>query len=167
MEKFTFTPYEEFGDSLHFEEPAVAYIAGTSGISLQHFFEKYVQMVKSTAMELRDLAVVGSFLELLQKATQIKAEIMADIIGVSKSKYYRLLKAETLDSNAIDALASFTKLWHYGLLVFDKDLISFKAWLNTRNENMGGIMPLQLLQSENGRREVEKALDRIEYSVYG
>ena len=167
MEKYTFKPYEEFGESLHFEEPAVAYSAGTSCMSLQHFFEYYMQLVKSTAMELRDLSVVGSFLELLQKATEIRGEVMADIIGVSKSTYYRLLKDDTLDSHAVDAVASFSKLWHYGLLVFDKDVVSFKAWLHTQNENLGSIKPLQLLQSENGRREVEKALDRIEYSVYG
>ncbi len=167
MEKYTFKPYEEFGEAMRFEEPVGTYSLATPGISLQEFFEKYIQLVKSTAMELRDMSVVGSFLELLQKATEIRAEVMADIIGVSKSTYYRLLKDDTLDSHAVDAVASFTKLWHYGLLVFDKDVVSFKAWLHTQNENLGGIKPLDLMQSENGRREAEKALDRIEYSVYG
>lgn len=52
-----------------------------------------------------------------------------------------------------------------GISVFDTEE-KFYAWLNRPNMALGGIMPLSLLKSKNGRDKVIDDLGRIETGVY-
>ena len=103
----------------------------------------------------------------LQKQTALSAQDIAGVVGVSKSKYYELLQLDDLGSKNIDALVDFATLWHKGLSAFDEDSILLNEWLISRNSNLGNIKPISLLVSRVGRRELEKAFNRIEYSTYG
>lgn len=72
-----------------------------------------------------------------------------------------------LDLRLLDILSSFLKVWQKGLRTFDnneEDLITF---INTPNTNLGGAKPIDLMEMETGRNDVSKALDRIEYGIYG
>ena len=42
----------------------------------------------------------------------------------------------------------------------------FSRWLHTANRALGGQMPLQLLDTDLGSRQVEEILGRIEYGVF-
>ena len=109
----------------------------------------------------------GKALTALQTETSLAPQEMASILGISKSKYYDLLKVDDLGSKNIDALADFAALWNKGIEAFDGDKQLLKEWLVSRNENLGGIKPVELLSSRIGRRELEQAFLRIEYSLYG
>jgi len=103
----------------------------------------------------------------VQEQTSLKAQELAGVLGVSKSKYYELLQMENIGSKNLDALADFATLWLKGVEAFDNNIELLNEWLETRNINLGNIKPLELLSSRVGRRELEKAFLRIEYSTYG
>jgi len=118
-------------------------------------------------MDIDRLQVSGKSLVDIQEQTSLSAENIAGIVGVSKSKYYELLQLDDIGGKNIDALADFATLWDKGIKAFDDDLGLLKEWLESRNENLGNVRPIELLSSRLGRRELEKAFLRIEHSVYG
>ena len=97
----------------------------------------------------------------------MSAQAIAGVVGVSKSKYYELAQLKDLGFKNIDALADFATLWQKGIEAFDGDKDLLNEWLEMRNENLGNIKPIELLSSRIGRRDLEKAFLRIEYSTYG
>ncbi len=117
--------------------------------------------------DIQEMRLPGQSLIEIQQQTLLSAQDIAGIVGVSKSKYYELVQMEDLGSKNIDALADFATLWQKGLDAFDEDDSLLNEWLETRNQNLGNIKPTELLSSRIGRRELEKAFYRIEYSTYG
>lgn len=117
--------------------------------------------------EISDTHFSGENLLELQKQTSLAAQDIAAIVGVSKSKYYELLQMENIGPKNVDALADFAALWQKGIDAFDDDSALLNEWLETRNVNLGNIKPVALLSSRVGRRVLEKAFLRIEYSTYG
>ena len=109
----------------------------------------------------------GKSLGRIQEQTSLSATDLAQVMGISKSKYYNLLDQDYLDFESIDAMVDFATLWQKGLDAFDDNVIHLNEWLDTRNENIGGIKPIELLSTRIGRRSLEKAFLRIEYSIYG
>ncbi len=121
-------------------------------------------------MSMQDIAYSnfsGETLVDIQKQTSLSPNAIAGVVGVSKSKYYDLVKLKHLDAKNIDALADFATLWQKGIDAFDGDKGLLNEWLEMRNENLGNIKPIELLSSRIGRRDLEKAFLRIEYSTYG
>lgn len=109
----------------------------------------------------------GSALLMIQEQTSLTAQDIANILGVSKSKYYDLLQLKVIGAKHTDALADFSALWQIGLDAFDGSLEQLTAWLHVRNTNLGYVKPIELLFSRVGRRSLEQAFLRIEYSIYG
>lgn len=117
--------------------------------------------------DLDTMHLPGSSLVEIQQQTALSAQTIASIVGVSKSKFYDLVRLDDLGAKNIDALADFAALWQKGLDAFDDDIELLNEWLETRNLNLGSIRPIELLSTRMGRRELEKAFLRIEYSTYG
>ncbi|RLD23726.1 MAG: hypothetical protein DRI71_04595 [Bacteroidetes bacterium] len=117
--------------------------------------------------DIEKINLPGKSLTTIQQQTSLGAMDLAQVMGVSKSTYYNLLDEETLDSETIDAMVDFAVLWQKGLEAFDEDASLLNEWLETRNTNLGGIKPIELLATRVGRRALEKAFLRIEYSTYG
>ncbi|MCP4459265.1 MAG: DUF2384 domain-containing protein [Cytophagales bacterium] len=141
----------------HVKEPLVAY-------------ETELPLTIFARMSMQDIAgseLSGMALQDMQKQTSLSPQALASVVGVSKSKYYDLIKLDKLGSKNIDALADFAMLWRKGIEAFDGDKDSLNEWLEIRNENLGQIKPIDLISSRMGRRELEKAFLRIEYSTYG
>lgn len=58
------------------------------------------------------------------------------------------------------------KLLKYGIQVFNGELNKFSNWLLKENISLGDKIPNELLETEEGRREVKNCLDRIEYGNF-
>ncbi len=152
-------PYQETAkNTSKVEEPAVAY---------RMRVEPLDYLAQMSVQELDQVKLSGDALVALQQKTTLSPQALADVVGVSKSKYYELVRMDKLSSKNLDALADFATLWQKGIEAFDEDQSLLKEWLHTRNENLGGIRPVELLSSRMGRRELEKAFERIEYGTYG
>ncbi len=117
--------------------------------------------------DISDKYLPGQSLIDIQDQTCLSAQDIAGIVGVSKSKYYELVQLDRLGSKHLDALADFAMLWQKGLDAFDEDTALLNEWLTLRNTNLGNIKPLELLTTRTGRRTLEGAFQRIEYSTYG
>ena len=117
--------------------------------------------------DIHEMRLSGQSLVDIQNQTSLSAQDLAGILGVSKSKYYELIQLDDLGSKDIDALADFATLWQKGLEAFDDEESLLNEWLGMRNENLGNIKPVDLLSSRVGRRALEKAFYRIEFSTYG
>lgn len=140
------------------EEPMVAYSSQVMPLA-------FLSVISSR--NLPSTKLPGKALTALQNETSLTPQEIADILGVSKSKYYDLIKMTDLGQKNIDALADFATLWNKGIEAFDGDKQLLREWLLSRNENLGGIQPIKLLSSRIGRRELENAFLRIEHSLYG
>ena len=117
--------------------------------------------------DINNIHLSGEALTDIQEQTLLNAQALASVVGVGKSKFYDLVKTDDLGAKNIDALADFAALWQKGLDAFDGNTELLNEWLETRNLNLGGTKPIELLSSRMGRRELEKAFLRIEYSTYG
>jgi|GEM_PF-1777308 len=120
-----------------------------------------------TFEQINDSRATGSLVSDIAKETGLSSQDLANVLEIGKSKYYDLVKVSQLDQKYLDALADFSTLWVKGLEAFDNDQQSLLDFLKTKNENLGGIKPIYLLSSRMGRRELELAFQRIEYSLYG
>jgi putative toxin-antitoxin system antitoxin component (TIGR02293 family) len=47
------------------------------------------------------------------------------------------------------------------------DLEKARTWLKSSNRGLGGEIPLTLLDTEIGARQVEDVLQRLKYGIYG
>ncbi len=124
-------------------------------------------LIGMSYMDISEAHLSGESLVAIQNQTSLSAQNLASIIGVSKSKYYCLIGSDDLGAKNIDALVDFATLWQTGLNAFDGDGALLTEWLDTRNTNLGEIKPIELISTRIGRRTLEKALLRIEYSIYG
>lgn len=124
-------------------------------------------LTRMSYRDIHEMRLSGQSLVDVQKHTSLSAQDIAGVVGVSKSKYYELVQMDDLSSKNIDALADFATLWQKGIDAFDGDDSLLYEWMETRNENLGNIKPVELLSSRVGRRALEKAFYRIEFSTYG
>lgn len=124
-------------------------------------------LISMSYNDISEAHLSGQSLVDIQNQTSLSVQNLASIIGVSKSKYYDLIGSDDLGVKNIDALVDFATLWQTGLNAFDGDAALLKEWLDSRNTNLGEIRPIELLSTRVGRRTLEKALLRIEYSTYG
>ena len=113
-----------------------------------------------------DLQIPGAFLEIFADTTDLHVPQIIDILNISKSTFYRIKDDEVLETEIIDKLASVLKIYNLGIKAFG-DKNDFHLWLNSRVINLGNKMPIDLLNTENGRAAVLDAIDRIEYGIYG
>lgn len=141
------------------EEPMVSYEA-TMSLPLSMLTDMSVRDIEKARLS-------GNVLSDIQKQTSLSANAIAGIVGVSKSKYYDMIRLKDLGFKNIDALADFAALWQKGMDAFDGNKSLLNEWLEMRNQNLGNIKPIELLSSRIGRRELENAFLRIEYSIYG
>ncbi|MEK6482507.1 antitoxin Xre/MbcA/ParS toxin-binding domain-containing protein [Catalinimonas sp. 4WD22] len=91
---------------------------------------------------------------------------LEELLDASQSTLYREYKKDDIDIAHKDHLVSIMRVMEKGLQAFE-DEDDFNDWLNAKIENLGDRKPIEMLHLETGRREVEQALDRIEYGVYG
>ena len=57
------------------------------------------------------------------------------------------------------------ELYRHGEIVFD-GLVNFRAWLERPNAVLSDKRPIDLLTNQQGFKEVDNLLTRLEYGVY-
>ncbi|MDH5603004.1 MAG: DUF2384 domain-containing protein [Cyclobacteriaceae bacterium] len=113
------------------------------------------------------LSIPGSILTFIPKILDLRAGDIAALLNISRSKYYREIEVEKLDTHTIDKLSSLLKIYDKGIDVFEGDKDDFNTWLHTKNTNMGHVKPIKLMETEQGRNAVSSSLARIEHGLYG
>jgi putative toxin-antitoxin system antitoxin component (TIGR02293 family) len=72
------------------------------------------------------------------------------------------IKRDKLSSAEADSLYRFARIIVLAEKVFEKDALE---WLRTPQHGLGGAIPIDVLQTDEGAREVEELLLRIEHGV--
>ena len=116
--------------------------------------------------QLNDMVIAGASLKWIHEALKSFDVGLAEVLDTSQASLYRQFKKEDIDIQFKDHLVSLMRIIQKGVYAFE-DEEDFKQWLVSKIENLGNRRPVDLLTLETGRREVEQALDRIEYGVYG
>jgi putative toxin-antitoxin system antitoxin component (TIGR02293 family) len=114
-------------------------------------------------------AVVGgigiSVADALKSDLNINDKQMAEALGTSESTLLRWRKAgKDLDEVASDRLVRYIKILEIATEVFG-DTQKAQSWLKRPQFGLAGEIPLELMKSEVGAREVESLLMRIEHGV--
>lgn len=103
--------------------------------------------------------------ETVRTALELSAHDFALILGVAPRTLARRKLAKRLSAKESDRLwrvAHLARLAAETLGSIDKA----RLWLHRANRALGGVSPVQLLDTEAGARQVEDVLHRLSYGVY-
>jgi len=107
-----------------------------------------------------------STLELLQASVELSAAEMAKALGIPERTLARRKTEGKLTAEESDRLDRVTRIFHLGKDVLGEEA-KIRSWLNAPNRSLGGVVPLELLDTDRGVRAIEEVLFRIEHGMYG
>jgi putative toxin-antitoxin system antitoxin component (TIGR02293 family) len=91
---------------------------------------------------------------------------LASLVGVSERTISRLQKEDKpLNTTGSDRLYRLARIAAHALEVFE-DSNTVGNWLSRSNRALGGVAPVEVLDTDAGCEQVKELLDRIEYGVY-
>jgi putative toxin-antitoxin system antitoxin component (TIGR02293 family) len=89
----------------------------------------------------------------------------ASLLNISERTLIRFRKSKKrLSPVASDRLYRLALIYSFAREVFEDDKMA-REWLHKPQYGLGGRVPLEMLQTEAGAREVEDLLGRIEYGI--
>jgi len=138
------------------------------GRKLGEWVMKFRKSGKSEVFILHSAVEHGIYVgvaDALKADLNINDKQMAEALGTSESTLLRLRKAgKDLDGVASDRLVRYAKILEIATEVFE-DAQKAQSWLKRPQFGLAGQIPLELMKSEVGAREVENLLMRIEHGV--
>ena len=153
------------------EEPMGAYysLGSTFNSILQILggFDVFRQKIKNNFDFIRlskEGLPIGALTSLQQKMRFTNKEF-SHVMGMSESTLIRRYKTgQILDKSEAQNAIQIASIWAKGLEVFEPD--DFKHWLDTKNQALGGLKPVNLLDTPLGREQIKDLLLRIEWGIY-
>ncbi len=105
-------------------------------------------------------------LALLKKKLQVTDSEIAELIGVSLRTLNRQrAKNQKLSLVASDRVYRVARIYAVATEVLESEEKA-KKWLSRSQYGLGGRVPLEVINTEAGAKEVENLLFRIEHGVY-
>ncbi|MEY4549884.1 MAG: hypothetical protein RL685_6079 [Pseudomonadota bacterium] len=101
----------------------------------------------------------------LQAAVDLSAAETAKVLGIPERTLARR-KDGKLTAEESDRLDRITRVFELGCTVLGEES-KIRAWLHAPNRALGGVVPLELLDTDRGVRAVEDVLLRIEHGIHG
>ena len=124
------------------------------------------EMAAVPSYRLEKVVIEGSKLKGAADYLKSYEILLEEVLGASQASLYREYKKADIGIHFKDNLISLLRIFEKGVQAFEIE-DDFRHWLTSRVENLGNQRPMDLLSLESGRREVEQAIDRVEYGVYG
>lgn len=101
----------------------------------------------------------------IKEALDLTDHELAGILDVSERTLSRIRKEnKQLSPLASDRLYRIARIYALACEVLEDDMMA-KKWLHRPQAGLGGEIPLDLLHTEAGTREVEDLLQRIEHGI--
>ncbi len=101
----------------------------------------------------------------LVKHTGFSALRIFAAVNLSARTMERRKKQRKLSTDESQKIARFARVVALGDAVFEDPQVTSR-WLERSNTALGGLLPMELLDTEEGAREVESVLRRLEYGIY-
>jgi putative toxin-antitoxin system antitoxin component (TIGR02293 family) len=95
----------------------------------------------------------------------IKADKVAEVIQLPLRTIARRKKEKKLEPDESDRVVRLARIGAMAAYVLGSEQKA-SVWLHERNRALGGIAPLDILDTDIGIRQVEELLGRIEHGVY-
>ncbi len=104
-------------------------------------------------------------LDRLQALLGMPMDSLAPKLGLSRATFHRRRQEGRLDPSESDKVVRYARLFGKAREIFKTD-DQARDWLTSPQYGLGGVVPIDMAQTEVGAREVENLLTRIDYSVY-
>ena len=91
---------------------------------------------------------------------------LSQLVDIAPRTLTRRREGGRLTSEESDRLLRATRVFARALELFDGDEVATRRWLSSPQVPLGGAIPLHLIRTEVGSREVEAVISRIEHGVF-
>lgn len=152
------------------EEAAIAYRSQNplKKVFLQEHKAKVIPVFQWSSYQKIDLIKEGiskEELENLKEQTGLDYDTLAKVLSVAKATLHNKKGKAKFDKYVSERLLLLADIYSYGYEVFENKE-GFNQWMKNTNTALGGVAPLQLLDTLYGMEEVKHLIGRIEYGVY-
>ena len=132
-------------------------------------YAKLIGIKASDRMELSEKVQVGfpvkAFIS-LTKTMELSNKQLAELVQISSRTLNRRLKEGILKADESERLLRFSRIFTMATNLFEGDSSSAQNWLTNSNRALGGESPLEASKTEEGSREVENLINRLEHGVF-
>ena len=104
--------------------------------------------------------------ERFRRNTSLSFERLTDLIDIPRRTMTRRKREGRLLPSESDRLLRASRLFGKTLELFEGDRNAATEWLTIAQPALGGAVPLDLVKSEVGAREVERLVGRLEHGVF-
>lgn len=104
--------------------------------------------------------------EHLQKNLDLPIARLAQVVDIRPRTLSRRKEEGRLAPDESDRLLRASRVFGKALELFEDDTEAARRWLGQPQRALGGAVPLDLLRSELGAREVEDLIGRLEHGVF-
>jgi putative toxin-antitoxin system antitoxin component (TIGR02293 family) len=144
-------------------------MAATSAAKEPIACAKRIGIHASDRMELADLVQDGSpctaFLS-LTKTMNVSNQRLANLVQIRDRTLIRRCREGVLRTDESERLLRIARIYSLALQVCEGDASSARSWLSRSNRALRGESPLEAGKTEEGAREVEYLIKRLEHGVF-
>jgi len=102
----------------------------------------------------------------LTKFMNVSNQQLAELVQISDRTLVRRRKVGVLNSEESERLLRFARIFTLAIELFECDNSATQNWLSSTNRALGGETPLEASKTEEGSREVENLIARLEHGVF-
>jgi putative toxin-antitoxin system antitoxin component (TIGR02293 family) len=132
-------------------------------------YAKLIGIHASDRMELADRVQDGfpykAFLS-LTKTMEVSNQRLANLVQISDRTLIRRSREGVLRTDESERLLRIARIYSLAVQLFEGEPSSAQSWLSRSNRALRGESPLEVAKTEEGAREVEYLIKRLEHGVF-
>jgi len=105
-------------------------------------------------------------LERFRRNLDLPMPRLAEVVRIRPRTLSRRKRSGRLEADESDRLLRASRVFGRSLALFETDAEAARAWLRRPAPALGGAVPLDLLGTEVGARDVETLIERLEHGVF-
>ncbi len=132
-------------------------------------YAKMVGIKASDRLELSDKVQAGfpfKAFTILTKSMEVSNKELAELVQISDRTLNRRQKEGKLKADESGRLLRFARIFTHAVDLFEGDKQAAQTWLSSDNRALKGESPLEASRTEEGAREVENLIVRLEHGVF-
>jgi putative toxin-antitoxin system antitoxin component (TIGR02293 family) len=114
---------------------------------------------------IQDWPLKKSHLNFISEKFRLTKKQTSAIVGISTSTLQRWKPSTNVSPLIAEAILKLAELYDNGMMVFDDDEESFRAWIRTSVPSLNHRLPINLLDTRTGIELVNEQLLKMEHAV--
>lgn len=106
-----------------------------------------------------------SVLDRFAHETDLPLSVLGELIHIPNRTLVRRKTEGRLQPEESDRLLRASRIFGLAIDLFEGDRVAALQWLSNEQRALGGLTPMDLLQTDVGAREVENLIGRLEHGV--